>query len=206
MNHQKQSFYRTLFFIILSSTTAHITAMLTDTYQNTSYHNPISTERMMQLLNDKALIEMYLHHAAANNDDRTLTKLINHSGVNVNATNSYTGDTALHEATRYGHYEAANTLLIYGAKVNAQNRDGDTPLHMAIYSQNNIKCVKLLIHYGASQKRKNVKSYWPDSYLAQEMGRTPIEGIAEDRNDFIPAVHRLLLHERLEGLQLTYQS
>ena len=48
-------------------------------------------------------------------------------GADVNATDSR-GDTALHRAAYYGRKDMVALLLEYGARVNAQNEAGLTPL------------------------------------------------------------------------------
>ncbi|KAJ5703806.1 hypothetical protein N7493_010944 [Penicillium malachiteum] len=41
------------------------------------------------------------------------------------------GDTPLHMATRWGEEDAVKFLLEKGAKAEAQNSDGNTPMHLA---------------------------------------------------------------------------
>ena len=54
------------------------------------------------------------------------------AGGDVNACGGVTRTTALHMAARRGHVEIAQALLDSGAKVNARDRKGDTPLQRAI--------------------------------------------------------------------------
>lgn len=57
------------------------------------------------------------------------------------------GNTALAEATFYGHVPVIKELLLRGANVNALSIDG-TPLDIAI-ARNNVEVIDLLKHYGA---------------------------------------------------------
>ena len=63
--------------------------------------------------------------------------------------------TPLHSAAAHGHTEAAKVLIKAGAKVNARDKDGKTPLDMtknkswSIDPENQAKCAELLRNYGA---------------------------------------------------------
>lgn len=193
MNSEKVSFYQKIFFFTSLSITTHTTAMI---YHNNHYPYTQHAAQIRQYC--QALDEYYLRDAARHNDPRTLICLIN-NGVDINAQNA-SGDSALHIAIELGHSEIAETLLIHRARVNIQNKTGCTPLHLALYSQQSVACVNLLIKYGARQNIKNCLDYYPDSYLANEMGLTPIKGIDKDKNAFVAAAHATLLHKRLEML------
>jgi ankyrin repeat protein len=67
-------------------------------------------------------------------------------GADVNLCGAY-GNTALTEATYYGHVTVIKELLGRGANVNAMSIDG-TPLDIAI-GRNNVAVIDLLKHYGA---------------------------------------------------------
>ena len=69
-------------------------------------------------------------------------------GADVNASENY-GNTALTEATYYGHIPIMRELLIHGANVNAISKDG-TALDIAT-SRNNATAVDLLMHHGAKR-------------------------------------------------------
>lgn len=62
-----------------------------------------------------------------------------YSGYSINKTNEY-GNTLLHLACRKRNYKLVNILLDnYEARIDIKNKDGKTPLHMAIiYGSNNI--------------------------------------------------------------------
>jgi ankyrin repeat protein len=59
------------------------------------------------------------------------------------------GNTALTEATYYGHASVIKELLMRGADVNAKSVDG-TPLDIAV-GRNNVAVIDLLKHYGAKR-------------------------------------------------------
>ena len=71
-------------------------------------------------------------------------------GADVNSRGDY-GNTALTEATYFGHPSVIKELLMRGAEVNAMSSVG-TPLDIAV-DRNNIAVIDLLKHYGA--KRRN---------------------------------------------------
>ena len=71
-------------------------------------------------------------------------------GADVNSRGDY-GNTALTEATYFGHPSVIKELLMRGAEVNVMSSVG-TPLDIAV-DRNNIAVIDLLKHYGA--KRRN---------------------------------------------------
>jgi ankyrin repeat protein len=70
-------------------------------------------------------------------------------GADVNSRGDY-GNTALTEATYFGHGSVIKELLMRGADVNAISVDG-TPLDIAV-SRNNVSVIDLLRHYGARRR------------------------------------------------------
>ncbi len=58
------------------------------------------------------------------------------------------GETALHRAVRNGDLNAVTQLLKEGAFINAQNNQGETPLHILAATHGHIKMAKLLIEKG----------------------------------------------------------
>jgi ankyrin repeat protein len=67
-------------------------------------------------------------------------------GADINLHGEY-GNTALTEATYYGHTSVIKELLMRGADVNVMSVDG-TPLDIAV-GKNNVAVIDLLKHYGA---------------------------------------------------------
>ena len=70
-------------------------------------------------------------------------------GADVNSRGDY-GNTALTEATYFGHASVIKELLMRGADVNAISVEG-TPLDIAV-SRNNVSVIDLLRHYGARRR------------------------------------------------------
>ena len=44
----------------------------------------------------------------------------------------YNNQTALHYAAKFGNATVAHYLISFGAYVNARDKDGETPLHLAV--------------------------------------------------------------------------
>jgi len=87
-----------------------------------------------------------LIRAAAKGDAREVERLIS-AGVDVNE--SHSGVTPLHAAARNGHVSVMNWLIYAGADVDASSADdGDTPLHVAMVTWQNLRMVELLIEVG----------------------------------------------------------
>ena len=71
-----------------------------------------------------------LHITAANGHGRSLEKLLETRGVDVNAANK-NGETALHLAVYNGHVGCLIPLIEKGVNLNATNKNGETALHIA---------------------------------------------------------------------------
>ncbi len=69
-------------------------------------------------------------------------------GADVNLRGEH-GNTALTEATYYGHVSVIKELLLRGADVNVTSVDG-TPLDIAV-GRSNVAVIDLLKHYGAKR-------------------------------------------------------
>ncbi|MCX5925632.1 MAG: ankyrin repeat domain-containing protein [Candidatus Dependentiae bacterium] len=78
------------------------------------------------------------------------------AGVDVNAKEALSGDTALMKAIRMSQVNKAELLLSRGADVNAQNLNRETPLMLAAMNSN-VEMVVLLLAWGADIKAKNNK-------------------------------------------------
>ncbi|MBR2462030.1 MAG: ankyrin repeat domain-containing protein, partial [Spirochaetaceae bacterium] len=72
------------------------------------------------------------------------------------------GSTPLHESIRYGNLENARLLLEAGAKVNAQDNLGKTPILLIMPKKNQADLYSLLLTYKANV---NVKDMYGDSAL-----------------------------------------
>lgn len=81
-------------------------------------------------------------------------------GVNADARNTEWRETALHRACRFGNLEAVKLLLEYGAEVNAQDSEDNTPLNSAIANSAgpgyNAEMVDLLLLKGADPNIRTI--------------------------------------------------
>jgi ankyrin repeat protein len=71
-------------------------------------------------------------HFATQEGHTEIAKLLIEKGAGVNAKDKYNENTPLHMAVQEGYTEIAKLLIEKGADVNTLNKDGNTPLHIAI--------------------------------------------------------------------------
>ncbi|XP_041366840.1 uncharacterized protein LOC121381572 [Gigantopelta aegis] len=108
--------------------------------------------------------------AAKENEADTIEKLLTFFRGHpkfINSREPKTGNTALHCACRFGHYEIVALLLEYGANIDAKNNFHCTPLYAAIEGLHRRVC-HLLIEWGCDLHCKNIR------------GQTPIESCKND--------------------------
>jgi len=84
-----------------------------------------------------------LHLAVALNQSENVALLLEH-GADVRTVNVKNGTTPLHDAAEWGDAKLVDTLVDYGAIVDAVNRDGDTPLAIAVNGGGTEKVQRLL--------------------------------------------------------------
>jgi ankyrin repeat protein len=103
-----------------------------------------------------------LHLAVLWGLEQEVTRLIEVENYLVNACDSIES-TPLHLAVARGNTACAQILLEKGAKVDAQDKYGWTPLHAALFYLPSIHhpCVKLLEEYRASITIKNLQGDTP---------------------------------------------
>ena len=94
-----------------------------------------------------------LHFAAKNEDKEKIERLLK-EGAGVDD-RDYTGRTALHLVSGIGLPNMVSFLIEKGAKVNAKNEGGFTPL----YGVGNVETARILLDNGADINAKN-KSGW----------------------------------------------
>ncbi|KAF9109476.1 hypothetical protein BGX27_007574 [Mortierella sp. AM989] len=100
-----------------------------------------------------------LIYASRNDNLDILDEVLSSGAFDINFTDGV-GDSALHNAARYGSIECLEILLHYdGINVDIANRlEGDTPLHKAVaYEDPDVALimVELLVNRGASLTVKN---------------------------------------------------
>lgn len=114
-----------------------------------------------------------LHSAAMKADLNGIREALA-AGVPVDGVERRLGWTPLHFAAEYGAADAAKALLKAGAKIDAQGKDGQTPLWRAVMQRKKSPdgaMVRLLIRAGAD----------PD--LADNRGKSP-RHVAESMHEF----------------------
>lgn len=120
-----------------------------------------------------------LHRAAAEGEINEIERLIS-LGFDVNLFDDM-GYTALHHAVSSGRYDAAKSLFLHGASVNANDDAliGETPLALAVQTDH-IHVIELLIQSGAD----------PD--ITGWMGLTARDRAAERKDRIGKEIDRLL--------------
>ncbi|KAL5744555.1 hypothetical protein ACOSP7_027428 [Xanthoceras sorbifolium] len=84
-----------------------------------------------------------LHFAAAKGHNEIVALLLE-NGADVNSRN-YCGQTALMQASRYGHWEVVQTLLLFRCNVTrADYLSGRTALHFAAVN-GHVRCIRLVV-------------------------------------------------------------
>ncbi len=80
--------------------------------------------------------------------------------VNIPYTGQYEGKTHLHFATKLGLIKMVAILVEKGANINAQDIEGNTPLHKTT----NVEIAKFLINNGADKNIKNYNDQNPEEF------------------------------------------
>ena len=101
-----------------------------------------------------------LRFAADDKDNSTVRSLLA-QGVSPNAPGDFDGRTAVHNAAKGGAAQNLAAMLQAGGKPNVQDRDGDTPLHLASMGSfsggftDHAAAVRVLLKHGANLNRTN---------------------------------------------------
>jgi len=121
-----------------------------------------------------------LHYNAVNGNEQVVCSLIEQDQIYVD-TESYHGNTALHEASRCGHVGVVCKLIKYGANVNKKNgQSGATALHLAS-AGDHLSVVNLLLSEGAKRDIKDNEGKVPfEVARSHEMRKVLIKQITCD--------------------------
>jgi len=86
---------------------------------------------------------------AINRADSDWTAFLLNKGADPNLASTKSGDTPLIAASRIGFQDAAEWLLGLGAKIDGTNRQGETPLIIAVQLRQ-IPMIRFLLEHGAN--------------------------------------------------------
>ena len=119
-----------------------------------------------------------LHYAAFWGLHPVIEFLIIEHSQDVCSRGSTDNATPLHLASRNGHLKAACQLIEHGADLQAQNNNGDTPLHLALQeSQVDVAVARMLIERGADPTAQN-NDGWAPLHLVSDWGEWGQVGVA----------------------------
>jgi ankyrin repeat protein len=110
-------------------------------------------------------------------DAAALDEFAGLSEIHVN-TRGVTGQTPLHWMATLGDVAAADLLVKAGAVVDAQDRQGNSPLHEAVRSRQHL-VVRLLVERGARTGLKNVAGDTPLTLAESERYAPTLEALRD---------------------------
>jgi len=126
-------------------------------------------------------VEYYLHWCSCQNDEGNelkKTKLLLNDKNEINKFDEE-GRTPLHYSSWNGLHDNVRILLENGAMVNIQTPDRkSTPLHFAC-GMCKIKCVQVLLQYGADKNMMDVDKWKPIDLVKQNLFDRPKHEIEE---------------------------
>ena len=99
-----------------------------------------------------------------------IAKLLSNYGCKVSSENIIPSDSPLHLAVASSDTEVVEMILDKGARINAVDKLGETPLHCAIKnSDKNVEITKLMLKHGSNVKVRTI------------YGRSPLHLVASRR-------------------------
>jgi ankyrin repeat protein len=129
---------------------------------------------------------LLLQNTTRDNDDiLNLARLLLEHGTDINlrTTDEW---TLLHGAAYWGGLENMRVLLDYGANPNAENKEGETPLHLVSQSRlsyqerhGGVGIVRLLLEHGVDLNARR-KDGWTSLHLAAFKGRVEVAQVLLD--------------------------
>jgi|GEM_PF-5134172 len=136
----------------------------------------------------------YLHYIISKNY-YAMVELFIQENANIHSFDEF-NRTPLHEAALYGHKEILQLLLARGAFLEARDRDGNTPLHFAIYhsshqpiTEEKLASIALLLENGANIRAKNI------------LGHMPVQTKHNQISEMMRKYDRIWLTEKIELLE-----
>ena len=112
-----------------------------------------------------------LHYAVKNANEEMISLLLD-KGANMESRDCDERPTPLHIAVHFKHANIVSSLLEKGANVESKDEQGDTPLHLAAYSQPELDDItRLLLNAGANPSAINCYGSTPlhDAVLSQNV-------------------------------------
>ena len=108
---------------------------------------------------------------AINREDSDWTAFLLNKGADPNLASTKSGDTPLIAAARIGFEDAANWLLSLGAKVDGTNRQGETPLIIAVQARQ-IPMIRFLLDHGANPDKVDAAQGYSARQYAERDNRS----------------------------------
>jgi ankyrin repeat protein len=108
---------------------------------------------------------------AINRGDSDWTAFLLNKGADPNLASTKSGDTPLIAAARIGFGDAAEWLLSVGAKVDGTNRQGETPLIIAVQLRQ-IPMIRFLLDHGANPDKVDAAQGYSARQYAERDNRS----------------------------------
>ena len=135
-------------------------------------------------------------------DGARVAQLLLERGVDVNVLDKV-HDSPIHSASYYGKLEITRVLLDHGAKANAENDRGETPLHQVSQGEyesqvDGVRIAQLLLDRGVDVNAQDKNGATP-LHLASWCGKLEVARLLLERAALQISSVRTLLHVGVEG-------